>query len=71
MSEVHTPEVQKFYRMDDVCDLTGCSRSTIYELIERGQFPRGVKIAPKAVAWPAADIAAWQADRIAARNQAA
>lgn len=38
---------------------TGLSRSKIYDLVAREEFPRPVKIGVRAVGWVEADIAAW------------
>ena len=64
-------EVQKFLRLREVVELTGCSRSTIYELMQRRNFPKAVKLGPRAVGWPASEIAAWQEQCIAERDRAA
>jgi prophage regulatory protein len=40
---------------------TALSRSSIYNAIQEGRFPRPVKIGKRAVAWRAEDIAAWRA----------
>jgi prophage regulatory protein len=64
-------EPERFLRLPEVCALTGCSRSTLYELMQRGAFPAAVKIGPKSVAWPSSEIAAWQQECIAARDRAA
>ena len=55
------PEI--FHRRPAVEALTGLSRSTIYEMMERGDFPRPVRIGRRAVAWRDSDLAAWQAVR--------
>lgn len=47
---------------------TGLSRSTVYEMMERNEFPKPVKIGPRAVAWIASEIEAWKAQRIAERQ---
>lgn len=39
---------------------TGLSRSTIYERMEAGTFPRPRRIGPRAVAWSANEIEAWK-----------
>ncbi len=39
--------------------ITGLSRSTIYELIKKGQFPKPIKLTERAVAWSRADVLAW------------
>ncbi len=38
---------------------TGLSRSKIYDLVAREQFPRPIKIGARAVGWVEADIEAW------------
>jgi len=43
---------------------TGLSRSTIYERIARGEFPRPVKIGARAVGWPSNSIDAFIAECI-------
>lgn len=44
-------------------DLTGLSRSTIYNMMAKGEFPRPVRLTERAVAWPESDIADWLAQR--------
>lgn len=55
--------VEKHYRRTEVEALTGLSRSTIYDLMSRGQFPRPIKLTGKAVAWPESAIVAWLQSR--------
>lgn len=57
----------KLLRLDDVKDLTGLSRSTIYA--DRN-FPRPVKIGERSVAWVEEEIKEWIAARIADREAA-
>ncbi len=42
---------------------TGLSRSTIYEMMDRGEFPRPIRIGRRAVAWPESAVIAWLAKR--------
>lgn len=43
---------------------TSLSRATIYRAIRRGEFPDRIKLSPRRVGWPEAEIAAWiQAQR--------
>lgn len=60
----------KFSRIDAVQDRYGLSRSTIYEEMAAGRFPKPVKIGPRAVAWVDAELEAWAAKRIAEREAA-
>lgn len=63
---MHTKFVRKPW---DTCG-TGLSRSSTYEAMERGEFPKPVKIGPRAVAWLEDEIQAWKAERIASREHA-
>lgn len=42
---------------------TGLSRSTIYAMMDCGEFPRPIRIGRRAVAWPESAVLAWLADR--------
>jgi prophage regulatory protein len=50
-------------RRPAVEQLTGLSRSTIYDLMTKGEFPRSVRLTARAVAWPESAIAEWLAER--------
>jgi prophage regulatory protein len=68
--------VETFLRLDDIKRATGLGRSTIYDLMAEDppRFPRPVKPGgenAKAVAWIASEVAAWQREKIAARNSVA
>ena len=55
-------------RLREVCRRTGKSRSEVYRRIAAGDFPQPVKLGERASAWPAHEVAAWIAARIAARD---
>lgn len=57
---------EKHLRRPAVEEITGLSRSTIYALMARGEFPKPIKITGKAVAWPESAIAAWLHERASA-----
>lgn len=42
----------------------GLSRSTIYDAIKAGTFPKPIQLGPRSVGWLESDIAAWLAARI-------
>ena len=42
---------------------TGLSRSSIYDMMDKDEFPRPVRIGKRAVAWPQSAIEAWLAER--------
>ena len=60
--------VQRFMRRDAVEHATGLPRSTIYELMSEGRFPRPVRLGGRSVAWIEAEILAWQRARLAERD---
>jgi prophage regulatory protein len=45
---------------------TGLARSTLYSLIQKGDFPSPIRLTAKAVAWTSEDVQQWIASRIAA-----
>jgi len=55
-------------RLNDVKKMTGLSRSTIYDLISKGQFPRQIKLTKKSSGWILHETQQWIDDRIAARD---
>lgn len=50
---------QKLLRRADVEARTGLSRSTIYAWMEKGSFPKPMKLGARLVAWRETDIDAW------------
>jgi prophage regulatory protein len=55
----------KLLRLAAVRELTGLSRSSIYA--DR-DFPKPVKIGPRAVAWVETEVRSWIQARVAARE---
>ena len=49
----------RLLRVPDVTARTGLARSTIYDHVARGKFPRPVKLGPRVVAWRECDISRW------------
>ncbi|MHA3977425.1 helix-turn-helix transcriptional regulator [Halovulum sp. GXIMD14794] len=47
------------YKRPEVEQRTGLSRSSIYEKMRLGEFPRPVRIGKRAVAWRADDVDGW------------
>lgn len=57
----------RFMRLPEVINTCGLSRSTIYDLISREQFPSQISLGGKNVAWLASEIDDWMQSRIAQR----
>ncbi|HXI58588.1 MAG TPA: AlpA family transcriptional regulator [Polyangia bacterium] len=54
-------------RRPKVEEMTGLKRSSIYEYMAAGTFPKPVRIGPRAVGWLEPEIVAWQKSCIAER----
>ena len=65
-SDVSYPR-DRFMRLPEVINTCGLSRSTIYDLISREQFPSQISLGGKNVAWLASEIDEWMQSRIAQR----
>ena len=55
----------RLLRRRQVETLTGLKRSTIYERMARGRFPRPVHLGSRSVGWLANEIEGWIAARVA------
>ena len=53
-----------FLRRPAVESRVALSRSQIYALMARGQFPKPVRLGPASVAWVEDEITLWQEQRI-------
>lgn len=63
--------VTKLLRLPEVIERTAMSRSAIYAEMERGNFPRPVKLlGARANAWAENEISEWIASRLADREAA-
>lgn len=49
---------------------TGLSRSTIYALISRGEFPKPVPLGARSVGWLSSEVEDWIESRISQRKAA-
>lgn len=49
----------RIVRLKTVLDRTGLSRSTLYRKIERGTFPKQVRISERCIGWREADVERW------------
>lgn len=62
------PQPSTLLRLPEVRRRTGISRSELYRRICAGTFPGPVKLGERASAWPADEVDAWIAARVAARD---
>ena len=61
--------MSRFLRLATVLDVTGATEPTIYRWIANGEFPKSIKIGPRATAWLEDEVADWQRARIAASRE--
>lgn len=54
-------------RFQFVQEATGLSKSHLYAMIRRGEFPAPVRLSARAVAWRESDVMAWIESRPSAR----
>lgn len=55
--------MEEFLSVKEVQRKTGLGRSTIYDQMERGDFPLSYKITRKKVGWKLSEVEAWIASR--------
>ena len=55
-------------RIHEVTERTGLSRSSIYKQMQLKNFPKGVKITGRSIAWSSQEIDLWVSQRIAQRG---
>ena len=58
-------------RLAKVIERTGLSRSTLYQLIDKGEFPQQIKLGMHSVGWVEAEIDEWISSRIARSRKVA
>jgi prophage regulatory protein len=61
-------EASRFLRRPEVTIVTGLPRSSIYEQMAAGKFPKPVSLGGRSVGWIEAEIFDWQARRKAERE---
>lgn len=58
----------RILRLSEVIQITGLSRSTIYQYMEDGKFPKPIKLGSHSVGWVDSEVYDWVNQRIAERN---
>lgn len=63
----------RLLRMKRVCDLTGISKSHVYHMVSKGQFPKPVSLVPggSSKGWVEEEVVDWIESRIKQRNEGA
>jgi prophage regulatory protein len=50
---------KRILRLPNVIDRTGLSRSTVYQRVSEGRFPKPVSLGARAVGWVESEIEEW------------
>jgi len=63
-------QLRKLIRIKSVINLTGLSKSYIYELCKKGLFPKSIQLVPggTSVAWVESEVRDWIESRIKSRE---
>ena len=56
-------EIDRLLTRGEVERRVGLRRSSLYREMREGRFPLPVRVGPRAVRWPSAEIEAWIASR--------
>ena len=56
----------QFIRLPQVKELTSLSKSSIYRLMEDGDFPKQVSLGARSVVWVRAQVEDWCAQKVSA-----
>jgi prophage regulatory protein len=49
----------RILRIATVLQLTGLSRSTLYRKVQRGEFPKQIKLSERCAGWRQSSVSAW------------
>ena len=58
------PREPAILRRPQVQQRTGLSRSTLYQYIKDGEFPKSIALGPRSVGWLESEISDWIAERV-------
>ena len=64
----HTGVIMRIIKIKEVLKITGLGRSTMYQLIAISQFPKPIRLGPRAVGWLESEVHQWIAEKINKRN---
>ena len=59
----------RFIRLKEVMHVTGLGRSSIYNYMAEGRFPKTVSLGGRAVAWVESEVEQWIEDRLAEQDE--
>src|SRR5215470_11632839 len=63
MARREATPIKRTIRRDQLREMVPLADSTIYEMEQRGEFPRRFALSPRCVVWDLAEVEAWLAAR--------
>ena len=60
--------MNRLLKVKNVIEITGVSRSHLYALAQKGEFPKQVKLTERSSAWVESEVQDWIDTRIAQRD---
>lgn len=60
-------QTRRILRLPEVISLTGFKRSSIYDFMKDGTFPKSVRIGPRSVGWDSWAIEDWLEARLSGK----
>ena len=57
----------RFIRLKEVMHVTGLGRSSIYNYMAEGRFPKTVSLGGRAVAWVESEVQEWLIEKVSER----
>lgn len=64
-------ETERILRLREVVDTTRLSRTTIYTLVQNGEFPRPLRLSSRASGWLLSEIQEWLGSKANLRKEQA
>lgn len=61
-------DTDRILKLREVVDTTRLSRTTIYTLVQNGEFPRPLRLSSRAAGWLLSEIQDWLIQKAASRN---
>lgn len=58
---------EKILKLKQVIEIVGISRSSIYSLVQRGAFPKPIKISIRSSGWLLSEVERWIESRASSR----
>lgn len=59
----------KIMKRPEVESITGLSRSSIYEKMDKGAFPKPIKLSERSVGWLEHEVQEWLKNRVSATRK--